>query len=392
MSSITLKIITDYDQIKNVKKSCKITINTEESVESFKDAVLSELFPSDPKYYRVVKWFNNSTRSEIDFEGAEKISDLGIQNNTALMVSIVRGRESRKCVPNTTEGVRLCLAADKRDKAEEKKAQKQAAQKVANENAAKKLKAARMPGDGIRLGDDEVIRASKKKKKSVQKSHSEAADDASDLENAILGPARAADAIDLNDGDIGDLTKGYWRGKMQDTLHEQILLGTDQMQLDCIKTGDYTIEQVKNVNVSGRIDDGLDMKLFKVICKPVGEAKILSTKRSAELHIFLDVNGTKGRQLVESAFERASATGEWNLFHPNKMMVDSPDLIWGMVLKCNMEKGTPDSHPWGEFHSWSYIELLQTFAPRLDWSVLLNDESAIGEQRLRHREPVHYDA
>jgi hypothetical protein len=73
------------------------------------------------------------------------------------------------------------------------------------------------------------------------------------------------------------------------------------------------------------------------------------------------------------------------------MMVDSPDLIWGMVLKCNMEKGTSDSHPWGEFHSWSYIELLQTFAPRLDWSVLLN-LSIVGEQRLRHREPVHYDA
>ena len=90
-------------------------------------------------------------------------------------------------------------------------------------------------------------------------------------------------------------------------------------------------------------------------------------------------------------FERASETGEWNLFHPNKMMVDSPDLIWGMVLKCNMEKGTSDSHPWGEFHSWSYIELLQAFAPRLDWSVLLNS-SIVGEQRLRHREPVHYDA
>lgn len=56
---------------------------------------------------------------------------------------------------------------------------------------------------------------------------------------------------------------------MQDTLDEQILLGTDQMQLDCIKTGDYIIEKVENVNVSGRIDGKLDMKLFKVICKPV---------------------------------------------------------------------------------------------------------------------------
>ena len=184
------------------------------------------------------------------------------------MVSIVRGRESRKCVPNTTEGVRLCLAADKRDKAEEKKAQKQAAQKVANGNASKKLKAAGMPGDGIRLGDGEVIMASKKKR-SVQKSHPEAADDATDLEDTILGSVRAANAIDLNDGDIGDLTKGHWRGKMQDTLDEQILLGTDQMQLVCIKTGDYIIEKVKNVNVSGRIDGELDMKLFKVICKPV---------------------------------------------------------------------------------------------------------------------------
>jgi hypothetical protein len=390
MSSITLKIITDYDQIKNVKKSCIIIINTERSVEELEDVVLSALFPNNPKFYRVQEWFNNSTRSKIVFEGAEKISDLGIQNSSALMVSIVRGRESRKCVPNTTEGVRLCLAADKRDKAEEKKAQKQAAQKVANGNASKKLKAAGMPGDGIRLGDGEVIRASKKKR-SVQKSHPEAADDVTDLEDTILGSVRAANAIDLNDGDIGDLTKGHWRGKMQDTLDEQILLGTDQMQLDCIKTGDYIIEKVENVNVSGRIDGELDMKLFKVICKPVGEAKILSTKRSAELHYFLDVNGTKGRQLVESAFERASETGEWNLFHPNKMMVDSPDLIWGMVLKCNMEKGTSDSHPWGEFHSWSYIELLQTFAPRLDWSVLLNS-SIVGEQRLRHREPVHYDA
>ena len=148
--------------------------------------------------------------------------------------------------------------------------------------------------------------------------------------------------------EIFDLTKGHWRGKMQDTLDEQIMLGTDQMQLDCIKTGDYIIEKVENVNVSGRIDGELDMKFFKVICKPVGEAKILSTKRSVELHYFLDVNGTKGRQLVESAFEQASETGEWNLFHPNKMMVDSPDLIWGMVLKCNMEKGTSDSHPCGE--------------------------------------------
>jgi len=79
------------------------------------------------------------------------------------------------------------------------------------------------------------------------------------------------------------------------------------------------------------------------------------------------------------------------LFCPEKMMVHYPDLIWGMVLKCNMEKGTSDSHPWGEFHSWSYIDLLQTFAPRLDWSALLNS-SIVGEQRLRHRMRVHYDA
>ena len=390
MSIITLKIITEYNHVKNVKKSCIITINTERSVEDLEDVVLSELFPNDPKFYRVEEWFNSSTRSKIVFEGDEKIRDLGIQDGSVLMVSIVRGRKSRKCVPDTTELVRLCLAADKRKKAEEKKAQKQAAQKVANGNASKKLKAAEMPGDGIRLGDGEVIRASKKKR-SVQKSHREAADDATDLEDTILGSVGAAKAIDLNDGDIGDLTKGYWRGKMQDTLDEQILLGTDQMQLDCIKTGDYIIKQIEDVNVSGRIYSEIDLKLFKVICKPVGEAKILSTKRILELDILLDVNGTKGRQLVEGAFERASETGEWILFHPKKIMLESPDFIWGMVLKCNMEKGTSNSHPWGEFHPWSYIELLQTFAPSLDWTVL-QDSSILGEQYLRHREPVHYDA
>ena len=200
MSSITLKIITDYNQIKNVKKSCIIIINTERSVEDLEDVVLSALFPNDPKFYRVEEWFNNSTRSKIVFEGAEKISDLGIQNSSALMVSIVRGRESRKCVPNTTEGVRLCLAADKRDKAEEKKAQKQAAQIVANGNASKKLKAAGMPGDGIRLGDGEVIRASKKKR-SVQKSHPEAADDATDLEDAVAYYERVAKQNEL--GSVG---------------------------------------------------------------------------------------------------------------------------------------------------------------------------------------------
>ena len=114
MSTITFKIITDYHQIKNVKKSCIITINPEQSVEDLEGVVLSELFRNDPKFYRVEEWFNNSTRSKIVFEGAEKISDLGIQNSSALMVSIVRGRESSKCVPNTTEGVRLYLAADKR--------------------------------------------------------------------------------------------------------------------------------------------------------------------------------------------------------------------------------------------------------------------------------------
>lgn len=392
MSSITLRISTGYDEIKNVNKSCFITINTEQTVEELEDDVLSALlFPNDPKFFRVKEWFDCSTRSKIVFEGAEKISDLRIKNNSALMVSIVRGRESRKCVPNTTEGVRLCLAADKRDKAEEKKAQKQAAQKVANGNASKKLKAAGMPGDGIRLGDGEVIMASKKKR-SVQKSHPEAADDATDLEDKFLGSVRAAYAIDLNDGDIGDLTKGHWRRKMQDTLDEHILLGTVQMELDCIKAGHYIIKQVEDVNVLGGNGGELDMKLFQVICKPVGEAKILSTKRSAELHYFLDVNGTKGRQLVESAFKRASETGEWNLFHPNKWMVDAPQLIWGMVLKCNMKKGISDSHPWGKFHSWTYINLLQTFAPSLDWSEL-RDSSIVGEQRLRQRKGVvHYNA
>ena len=53
MSTITLKIITDYDQIKNVKKSCIIIINTEQSVEDLEDVVLSALFPNDPKFYRV---------------------------------------------------------------------------------------------------------------------------------------------------------------------------------------------------------------------------------------------------------------------------------------------------------------------------------------------------
>ena len=94
MSTITFKIITDYHQIKNVKKSCIITINPERSVEDLEDVVLSELFPNDPKFYRVEEWFNNSTHSKIVFEGAEKISDLGIQDRGALMVSIVKGRES----------------------------------------------------------------------------------------------------------------------------------------------------------------------------------------------------------------------------------------------------------------------------------------------------------
>jgi hypothetical protein len=153
-----------HDQIKNVKKSCTIIINTEQSVEDLEDVVLSTLFPNDPKFYSVVEWFNSITRSKIYFERAEKISDLGIQNNSALMVLIVRGRESRKCVPNTMEGVCLCLAADKMNKAAEVKAKKQAAQKVANGNAPKKLKEAGMPGDGICLGDGEVIMASKQKR------------------------------------------------------------------------------------------------------------------------------------------------------------------------------------------------------------------------------------
>ena len=123
MSLIKLKIITEYNHVKNVKKSCIITINTERSAEDLEDVVLSELFPNDPKFYRVEEWFNSSTRSKIVFEGDEKIRDLGIQDGSVLMVSIVRGRKSRKCVPDTTELVRLCLAADKRKKAEEKKAQ-----------------------------------------------------------------------------------------------------------------------------------------------------------------------------------------------------------------------------------------------------------------------------
>jgi hypothetical protein len=73
------------------------------------------------------------------------------------------------------------------NKAAEVKAKKQAAQKVANANgnAPKKLKAAGMPGDGIRLGDGEVIMASKQKKNNVQVSHREAANDATDLEDRI---------------------------------------------------------------------------------------------------------------------------------------------------------------------------------------------------------------
>ena len=121
MSLIKLKIITEYNHVKNVKKSCIITINTERSIEDLEDVVLGALFPNDPKFYRVEKWFNNSTRLKIVFEGAEKISDLGIQDSSALMVSIVRGRKSRKCVPDTTELVRLCLAADKRKKAAKKR-------------------------------------------------------------------------------------------------------------------------------------------------------------------------------------------------------------------------------------------------------------------------------
>jgi hypothetical protein len=85
---------------------------------------------------------------------------------------------------------------------------------------------------------------------------------------------------------------------MQDLLDEAILLGTDQMQLQCIKTGDYIIKKDENVGVSGRANDEVDMKLFKVICKPVGEVKILSTKWSEEFKYFLGVNGTQTLQMI----------------------------------------------------------------------------------------------
>lgn len=396
MSFITLKIITDYDQIKNVKKSCVTIMNTEESVEALEATVLDALIPKDHKFYKVEEWFDQATRKKIDFEGAEKVSDLGIEDNSVLMVRIVRGRKSRECVPTTTEKVRLCLAADKKNKANEKKAQKEAqkkaAQKVAKRIASKKLKAAVMPGDGIRLGDGEVIRA-QKKSRSVQKSHHEAADDTTELEDAILGNGREAQAIDLDDRDIDDVTTGYRRGQMQDTLDEQIALGIDQMQLDCIKTGDYTIERIETTNVIGRIHDESDVMVFKVICKPVGEAKNLSTARSVKREYTLDVSGTKSRLLVEKAYEKALETGEWsNYFHPNQIMITSPDFIWSMVLICNMRQGTSESHPWGKFNSWSFIELLETFAPWLDFSVLRQNESILGEQRFRHRAPVRYDA
>jgi hypothetical protein len=169
---------------------------------------------------------------------------------------------------------------------------------------------------------------------------------------------------------------------MQDSRDEALKLGTDQMQLQCIKTGDYIIEKYENVGVSGQANNEVDMKLFKVICKPVGEAKILSTKRSEELEYFLDVNGTETMKAIEFAFEGASKTGKWHVFHPNKIFLDNANLIWGMVLKCNMELGT------SEFHPWEYGELLQAFAPHLDWSVLLNNNSAIGEQRLCQRKGV----
>jgi hypothetical protein len=82
---------------------------------------------------------------------------------------------------------------------------------------------------------------------------------------------------------------------------------------------------------------------------------------------------------IEFAFEGALKTGKWHVFHPNKIFLDNANLIWGMVLKCNMELGTSESHPWGESHPWKYSEL--------DWSVILNNNSAIGEQRLcQHKE------
>ena len=98
MSTITFKIITDYHQINNVKKSCIITINPERSVEDLKDVVLSELFPNDPKFYRVEEWFNNSTRSKIVFKGAEKISDLGIQDRRIVQNAILTKGGGRKFI------------------------------------------------------------------------------------------------------------------------------------------------------------------------------------------------------------------------------------------------------------------------------------------------------
>lgn len=366
-------------------------MNTEQSVEDLERAVLGGLFPTDPKFYRLESMYNNGTRSSIDFKGAKKISDLGIENNSILMVSIVKGRDSRVCASHTMEGVRSWLAKDKSDKAAEKKAKKQAAaKKVANVNAPKKLKAAVMHGDGIRLGDGEVIRApTKKQKKSVQVGHPGAVNGATELVDTIRGRDRAADAIDLSDGDIGDLTNmtnGHWRGKMQDTLNEQIMLGNDNMQLDCIKSGNYSFKLVENVNYLGNIAEDVEMKLITVRCNPVGEAKNLSTQRSLRVNLWLEVNGTLGRQVVASAHKKSLETGKWGWFHPNFLMLEDPALIWSMVIKCNMDKGVDECHPWGKSHPWSYIELLKTFAQDLDWSGV-----DFEEPRLRHRKRVHYD-
>ena len=50
-----------------------------------------------------------------------------------------------------------------------------------------------------------------------------------------------------------------------------------------------------------------------------------------------------------------------------------------------MKKGVSEIHPWGESHPWSYIKLLETFAPEFDWS-----GADFEEERLRNHERVQY--
>ena len=116
-------------------------------------------------------------------------------------------------------------------------------------------------------------------------------------------------------------------------------------------------------------------------------AKNLSTHTVLKDLLWIDVSGTRCREIVEQRYHIYSAFGNWGVFHPIKLMEDEPGFIWGMVLQCNMKKGVSEIHPWGESHPWSYIKLLETFAPEFDWS-----GADFEEERLRNHERVQYGA